>query len=555
MKYLKIILFLAVLTLSIFLRFYNLDKVPPGLNADETSLGYDAYSILLTGKDQYGKTFPIFLRSFGAYQSPLYAYLTIIPISIFGLSIFSVRFLSALVGVMTVIVSFIIAYKYTQIKAIKFWQALIISFVLSLLPWSIFFSRTAVEANLGLFLVVLSTYFLLSSLQKPSFFVIASILLGISTYAYQSQRLGSILFLLGFILIFLKKFRSKEKIILIGLSTFFIIQIPQLLLINTQAGMRRLNQVNYFSQDYFVQNAVDLKSIPYGVDLKSIPLGHGIYILNEFSSRYIAYFSPKNLFSDPDPQQIRSIPDLSVFYGWMFIPFLFGLTVCWERRKEPLFKMMFLIMVTSAVPAALTREPFYTLRVLPLLWILSIMISLGGYKILQKLRFNFLRIFLLLIVLILSISSLITSYFILLKYERGSEYGFPYIELSKKTQEFSSKKFIVDLARRDQSYIWFAFFNKYDPHKLQEQGKTVLTDYYNSSDFTGNRIIDNVELTTNIWEPEQDPCMSNIIVGDFLSVSEADIKNHGLSLEFSIPDLTGKAKLKAYSFKPQQKCY
>src|SRR3990167_8016256 len=98
MRYLKIILFLAVLILSIFLRFYNLDNIPAGFNTDEASLGYDAYSILLTGKDQYGKAFPIFLRSFGAYQSPLYAYLTTLPVFLLGLSIFSVRFLSALFG-------------------------------------------------------------------------------------------------------------------------------------------------------------------------------------------------------------------------------------------------------------------------------------------------------------------------------------------------------------------------------------------------------------------------------------------------------------------------
>ncbi len=542
MKYLKITLFLTVLILSIFLRFYNLDKVPPGLNADETSLGYDSYSILLTGKDQYGKAFPIFFRSFGAYQSPLYAYLTIIPISIFGLSIFSVRFLSALAGAITVIITFVIVYKYTQIKAIKYWQALIVSFVLSLLPWSIFFSRTAVEANIGLFLVVLATYFLLNSLQKPSFFVIASILLGISTYAYQSQRLGSVLLILGFIFTFTKELKSK-KIIIIGLIIFFIIQIPQFFLINTQAGMRRFNQVNYFSQDYFDQN---------GGNLKSIPFGYQIYMVNEFSSHYLAYFSPRNLFSDPDPQEVRSIPDLSVFYGWMFIPFLFGIKVFWDKRKEPFIKTMLLIMATSTVPAALTREPFYTLRVLPLLWILSIMISLGGYKILQKLRLNSLRIFLMLIVLVLSIASLITNYFILLKYERGLEYGYPYIELAKKSEELKSKKFIVDLGRQDQSYIWFAFFNKYDPYKLQEQGKEVLNNYYNASNFDGKRIIGNIK-TGDIWE--EGDCANHIIVGDTLAISEADIKNHGLSLEFSIPDLTGKTKLKAYSARTQQKCY
>lgn len=539
MKHFKVALFFIILISSIFLRFYNLDKLPPGLNADEASLGYDAYSLLLTGKDQYGKSFPVFLRSFGAYQSPLYTYLSTMPVYLFGLSIFSVRFLSALVGIFTVLLTFIIIREQ---KKNAFWEALLAASVISLVPWSVFFNRTAVEANLALFLVVAAVFLLLKSAKKPIFLYMASFFLGISTYAYQAQRLSSIIFLLGFILIFLKHFKNKKKIILISLVIFFIIQIPQLLLMNTQAGTRRLSQVNYLSNDYFNQN---------GGDLKSAPLGHQIYIINEFTSHYLAYFSPRNLFFDPDPQEVRSIPDLSVFYSWMFIPLLFGIKIFWKKRKEPLIKILLLLMIVSVVPSALTQEPFYTMRVLPFFWVLSILISYGGFRMLQKLRYNFLRITLLFIISALSLATLISSYFILLKYERSLEYGYPYIELAKKTEELSSKKFIVDLARQSQSYIWFAFFKKYDPRKLQEQGKDILSNYYNSSDFDGKRIIGNLE-TGDIWGG--DVCTGRIIVGDPLAISEADIKEHRLYLEFEIMDLSENVKLKAYSTNLKEKC-
>lgn len=539
MKTIKIISFFSVLIISIFLRFYLLDQIPPGLNADEASLGYDAYSILLTGKDQYGKLFPIFLRSFGAYQSPLYAYLTTLPIAMFGLSIFSVRFLSALAGVLIVVLTFFMIWGR---KNNSFWQGLLTAFIISIAPWSVFFSRTAVEASLSLLLVVFGFFLLLRSLQKPTFFIIASIIFGISTYAYQAQRLSSLIFLLGFIIIFLKHFLKNKKFILIGFILFFIIQIPQLLLINTEAGTRRLNQVNYFSRDYFDQN---------GGSLKSTPFGHQIYIFNQFSSHYLAYFSPRNLFFDPDPQEVRSTPDLSVFYTWMIVPLLFGFMVFWERGKEPPVKIMLLLMVTSVIPAALTREPFYTLRVLPLFWVLSITLALGGYEILYKLRFNFLRFSLLAIVSVFSFTVLYNSYFILLKYERSSEYGFPYIELVKKSERSISQKFVVDISRQSQAYIWFAFFAKYDPKKLQDQGKDVLDNYYNASSFDGRRIIGNLE-TGAIWE--KDLCEGQIIVGDPFAISEAEIKEHGLKSEFEIPDKSGKVQLKAYSMVTKEKC-
>lgn len=533
-------LFCLVLVISIFLRFYHLDQIPPGLNADEASLGYDAYSLLLTGKDQYGKAFPIFLRSFGAYQSSLYAYLTTVSIFLFGLSIFAVRFISGLAGTLIVLMTFVIIYRSYENN--QFWQALLASLIVSFIPWSIFFSRTAVEANLALLLVVGATYFLMRSLRQPVYFTAASILLAISTYAYQAQRLGSIIFLLGCILVFIRQFLKRKKIVLIGLALFFIIQIPQFILINTQAGTRRLDQVNYLSKDYFDQN---------GGNLKSVPLGRQIYIINQFSNHYLAYFSLKNLFFDPDPQKVRSIPDLSVFYSWMFIPFLFGLKVFWEKRKAPLIKTLLLLMVVSAIPAGLTREPFYTLRVLPALWVLTIIIAFGGLEILDRLRFNLLRILLLFVVSSISFAALYKSYFILLKYERSSEYGFPFIELAKKSENLSSKKFMVDLGRQSQAYIWFAFFKKYDPNKLQDQGKDVLNNYYNASDFDGRRSIGNVQIG-NIWE--NNLCEGQIIVGDPLAISEADIKEHGLKLEFEIPNLSGKVQLKAYSADPKEKC-
>jgi len=208
-------------------------------------------------------------------------------------------------------------------------------------------------------------------------------------------------------------------------------------------------------------------------------------------------------------------------------------------------------MITSVVPAALTREPFYTLRVLPMLWVVSIIISYGGFEILYKLQFNLLRFLLLLTVSVFSLGVFYSSYFILLKYERSSTYGFPYIELAKKSEDLSSKKFVVDLTRQNQSYIWFAFFKKYDPKKLQEQGKIVLRDYYNASDFDGKRIIDNVK-TGDIWDKE--PCTSQIIVGDLLAISEADVKEHGLHSEFEISDLTEKVKLKGYEVNSKEKC-
>jgi len=82
-KYWPIILVFLISLLSVSLFLYKLTSSPPCLNADEAANGYDAYSILKTGKDQYGNFLPLRFESFGDYKLPLLTYIAIPFIKIF----------------------------------------------------------------------------------------------------------------------------------------------------------------------------------------------------------------------------------------------------------------------------------------------------------------------------------------------------------------------------------------------------------------------------------------------------------------------------------------
>ena len=87
---------IAVLILAAVLRFYHLDSNPPSPYWEEAALGYDAYSILKTGKDFHGHSWPLIaFESFGDYKPSLYFYATVPSVAIFGLNTFAVRFPSA----------------------------------------------------------------------------------------------------------------------------------------------------------------------------------------------------------------------------------------------------------------------------------------------------------------------------------------------------------------------------------------------------------------------------------------------------------------------------
>src|SRR3989338_286967 len=105
------LIIILILLLAAFLRFYKIDQVPPSLSWDEVSIGYNAYSILKTGKDEWGEAYPLAFKSFGEYKYPIHIYASVASIYFFGLNEFALRFPSALFGVINIFLLFLIAFK------------------------------------------------------------------------------------------------------------------------------------------------------------------------------------------------------------------------------------------------------------------------------------------------------------------------------------------------------------------------------------------------------------------------------------------------------------
>src|SRR3989338_4260655 len=95
------VLLTIVVVLGSFLRLWQLGKNPPGFYSDEALYGYEAYSLLKTGRDQFGNFLPISIAGFGDYRPALYIYSTIPFIAIFGLTEFATRLPSAMFSIFT----------------------------------------------------------------------------------------------------------------------------------------------------------------------------------------------------------------------------------------------------------------------------------------------------------------------------------------------------------------------------------------------------------------------------------------------------------------------
>src|SRR3990167_2912061 len=271
--YMKRILLLIIVMLALFLRLYDVGKVPAGIHRDEESNGYNAFSLLNTGKDRYGESFPILFRSFGSYQPPLYTYLAVIPIKLFGNTIQSVRLVSVFFGTALVLITFFFAQNLFKSKY-KDGLSLVFALIIAISPIFIYFSRLVAEGNLGVTIFVASMLFFLVSLRKSKLFILGSFLLALSTHAYYSERIIAVIFLPLFLLIYKNYFLKNKTPVIIGATVFMIMMLPHLWIATSGALTRRLIEVGYGNDKIFFL---------------------------EFIKRYLIYSSPSNIFFDLGP--------------------------------------------------------------------------------------------------------------------------------------------------------------------------------------------------------------------------------------------------------------
>lgn len=521
---------------SLFTLTFKLGENPPGVYVDEAVTGYNAYSILKTGKDEYGKDFPVAFRFFGSYSPPLYVYLTTIPIYFLGLNEFSVRVVSAILGSLMVLIIYLFLVKSSWFNKKIIPMALLL-FIIT--PWNFFYARIGYEIYLGFFLFSLSALFLWLGLKVKAFLPLGIIILSISTYGSHSQIYSAPIFLIIFLRIFFKAI--NKRYLTAGLILGSLVQLPHILLLNTDAF---LNKSDLFYLDEILVNA-DKIILP---KLISIPLS----FLFSFLSRFASFFSPANLFFNPDPDLQRSMPELSVFYNWMLIPFLVGLFILASKLSSKFAQFLIILCVSSVLPASLTKDPFSTQRALGLLLPFFLIISAGFQFIANKVSFKKFILFYGAL-FCTSLVLLWRSYFVLLPAERAVNWNYGYKELSRRILENPEANYVIDQSKGKPSYIELAFFLKPDPKLIQLQSSpNLINDYYSNTEFKSEKIIRNTQNRKMIWE--EDIYKKQILVGDEFMVSDSQAKEHFLTEDFTITDPRGYPIFKGFITNPEKKC-
>ena len=152
-----------IFVLAFFLRIYKLGTFPVGFHVDEAKVGWNALSILKTGRDDKGNLFSLYYNSFGDFRPTGIFYATIPSILLLGRNEFAVRFPSALLGALTIFPLFFLVLEINKDKNKKL--ALIATILLALSPWHISVSRATSEVVISMFIALWGIYYFLKGID------------------------------------------------------------------------------------------------------------------------------------------------------------------------------------------------------------------------------------------------------------------------------------------------------------------------------------------------------------------------------------------------------
>jgi len=517
----KILIFLTLIViLASFFRLWQLGKVPISADWDEVALGYNAYSIMQTGRDEYGELLPIVLRSFDDYKPALYAYLTMPSIGLLGLNVEAVRLPSAVFGILTVLAVFFLVKELFKKDNI----ALLSSLLLAISPWHIQFSRVAFEANVGVALNIFGILFFLKAFKKPWFLFLSAVMWGMSIHIYQSEKVFVPLLILLLVLVFRKQFLSiKKKYILISFLVFIFISLPLVYFILTNKDiLTRARGVSIFSNTSLIEaNTAKIKRDKDNNDILGLVLDNRrVEFAKYIANGYLSHLDLNWLFIKGDIARHHA-PGMGLMY-LVELPFLLiGIYILiFSNFSKAIKTFMILWFLIVPIPASITNDIPHAVRTINFLPILQILTAIGIISVLQKifppqrdpasggtnLRLRYLISSLFFLFFIFNFLYYLNQYFVQQNYfhARYWQYGYKdIVDYVANVQKDYKKIIVSNAATMDQSYMFFLFYLKYDPHKYLSEGGTL------TGEIEGKNRFDNFEFKKfNYYEENE----SNILL-------------------------------------------
>ncbi len=362
------ILLIFILIIGSFVRVHNIGEMPNGLNIDEASSGYDAFSILKYGVDRNGNSFPVVLYAWGSGQSVLYSIIMIPFVLLGGLTELTIRLPMAIIGSISILIMYDLLKNVFENKK----NALVGAFFFAICPWHIMKSRWGMECNLFPDMILLAVYLLTLGIKKKKTImkVLSFIVLGISSYSYATSYLFLPVFVFGILGYFIYKKEISVKRAIIYLGIVFVISTPLIV--------------------YLIINTFDLNQISiFGITIPRMKINRYEEISTVFSGNFFEN-CVDNLLSlvrlvilQYDELNWNALPKYGLYYSVSIIFFIIGIRASIKKySKNKYNQIMNIWMISSIVVAAfcIINVNRINIIVIPCVYY----IILGLYEVFEK---------------------------------------------------------------------------------------------------------------------------------------------------------------------------
>lgn len=533
-------LLITILVIAAVLRLYGLTKYPDGLNADEAALGYNAYSLLLTGKDEHGHFWPVNLESFADYKPALYAYLLIPLIKVLGLTDLAVRLPSAIAGIVAVLLIYLLVTELVEKN-----YGLAAAAILALSPWHLKFSRGGWETNFASTLILAGAWLMVKWLktQKGWYLIWAAVILVGSMYTYQSARLVTPLLAGGWVFLNWQKKWLGQKQTWIAAIMAGVLLLPLVWsIVSTSAGSR-LTGVGLLADIGPVNRANELRGQHQSWNSPLSRVLHNRWVLYTvgFFKNYSDHFGDNFLFVNGDMIERYKVPETGLLYLTDVVLVVVGLG--WLIRRSPKYSnVIWWWLAIAPLASALTFQTPNAHRSENMVIPITIIAAMGLVAIinfLRKLPLKQLTLGLLVLVYAWQIVRYLHQYYVHYPqaYPMAWDYGFRELVNYVHSVENNYDKILVT-DKYDQPYILFLWYLKYPPEKFQNDHELTARDKFN---FSTVRDFAKYHFESTPWEKVRDTHSSLIVA------APEDIPDVGVNIVKTIYFPSGQPAFKIVS--------
>lgn len=478
-KYIKTkYLLLLIICIAFVLRFYHLGINPPSLDWDETAHGYNAYSILKTGRDEYGYKLPLFFRSFDDYKPPLYTYLVVPSIALFGLNDFAVRFPSALLGILAVLFTYFMVFELFKNRKIALFSALF----LAISPWHLQFSRVAFETNSATFWSVLGTWAFLrgirsSGIKTMLWFVLTALTYGANLYMYHNARVFIPLFSIVLVVVYGKYLLKIKRYLALPATISVIFVIFLIPIVTSISGQLRFKGTSVFGDQSPVykasQQLLDDKNSGQLLIGKLLHNRRLVYV-PIIAQNYLSHLSPTYLFFSADMPRHHA-PLIGLLYLWD-LPFLLcGIYLLISKRLDIKSKTIIITWFFLApIAASVTWGTPHSLRSEIYLPTFQIFAAIGLYFLFVHTKHKKIFSIMTTAFLLINVLFYLHQYHIHMPVEYSKDwlYGRKQAALFTEDLKKNYDRVIVSTSLEQPHEFWLYYLN-YDPAKYLAEGGTV----------------------------------------------------------------------------------